>query len=302
MIWLLILLFCVVAAPLLLFWFAGERGRLHPSTWEFLRQSGFGVRALHGYIYGRWTPQYAKTLFRMTTSPEPSQAERWLADRYHGKVLTHDHARAIVCLNKAIPHRDLEQVVPYPTARNIVLQAPPDIVVYECVCRNARPAHCEPTQVCMVMGRPITDFILEHQPESARRITQEEALKLLEEECGRGHVHSAWFKDAMLNRFYAICNCCKCCCGGISEKVQRGVPMVASSGYVAEIDAELCANCDDCVSACAFEALSKDGDGRKRDWERCMGCGVCEVKCQTGAITLVRDERKGVPLDVRAFA
>jgi ferredoxin len=33
-----------------------------------------------------------------------------------------------------------------------------------------------------------------------------------------------------------------------------------------------------------------------------MGCGACEVKCSTGAITLVRDGRKGVPLDVRALA
>jgi NAD-dependent dihydropyrimidine dehydrogenase PreA subunit len=34
-------------------------------------------------------------------------------------------------------------------------------------------------------------------------------------------------------------------------------------------------------------------------WEKCMGCGVCEGHCDTGAIVLVRDERKGVPLDVR---
>jgi len=37
-------------------------------------------------------------------------------------------------------------------------------------------------------------------------------------------------------------------------------------------------------------------------WEDCMGCGVCEGQCATGAVTLVRDERKGVPLDVRALA
>jgi hypothetical protein len=38
-----------------------------------------------------------------------------------------------------------------------------------------------------------------------------EALDLLRAEHERGHLHSAWFKDVMLNRFYAICNCCKCC-------------------------------------------------------------------------------------------
>jgi hypothetical protein len=34
-------------------------------TWRFLRESGFGLRALHGYIYGRWPRQYVKTLLRL---------------------------------------------------------------------------------------------------------------------------------------------------------------------------------------------------------------------------------------------
>jgi MinD superfamily P-loop ATPase len=79
--------------------------------------------------------------------------------------------------------------------------------------------------------------------------------------------------------------------------------MMVSSGYVAEINAELCASCGDCVETCAFSALSQTDDGPTvRDWDRCMGCGACEVKCSTGAVTLVRDERKGAPLDVRALA
>jgi Pyruvate/2-oxoacid:ferredoxin oxidoreductase delta subunit len=153
----------------------------------------------------------------------------------------------------------------------------------------------------MLVGKPMTDFVLEHQPGSAHRISQVEALELLEAEHARGHVHSAWFKDAMLDRFYAICNCCKCCCGGLTM-MRRGVNMVASSGYVAEIDQALCANCGDCVEACPFDALSRESGALQRDWEKCMGCGVCEVKCATGAVSLVHDERKGIPLDVRALA
>jgi MinD superfamily P-loop ATPase len=104
-----------------------------------------------------------------------------------------------------------------------------------------------------------------------------------------------------MGRFYAICNCCKCCCGGLQE-MRRGVPMVASSGYVAEIDSDLCTQCGDCVEACPFQAVSDNGEGVVRDWSRCMGCGVCEVKCSTGAVRLVRDERKGISLDVRLLA
>jgi ferredoxin len=35
------------------------------------------------------------------------------------------------------------------------------------------------------------------------------------------------------------------------------------------------------------------------EWEKCMGCGVCEGQCEMEGITLVLDERKGIPLDVQ---
>jgi ferredoxin len=151
----------------------------------------------------------------------------------------------------------------------------------------------------MVIGQPFVDFTLEHNPQSSRRLTQQEALDLLEAEHERGHLHSAWFKDACLNRFYAICNCCKCCCGGIEAMRKYGVPMLASSGYVAHVDKDLCTGCATCVDACPFDALSVEGDESVLDWEKCMGCGVCVEKCPSGALSLVRDEKKGLPLDVR---
>jgi ferredoxin len=154
----------------------------------------------------------------------------------------------------------------------------------------------------MVIGQPFVDFVREHNPHSSRRLTQAEALDLLQAEHERGHVHSAWFKDAMLNRFYAICNCCKCCCGGIEAMTKYGVPLMASSGYVAALERDLCNQCGVCVDACPFSALSMNDTAVERSWEKCMGCGVCVEKCPTQAITLTRDERKGTPLDVRLLA
>jgi Pyruvate/2-oxoacid:ferredoxin oxidoreductase delta subunit len=288
---------------LALFFFLGEQGKFHRSTWAYFRQSGVHLRTLHGYIYARWTQQYIDALFRMATNkPGASKGDFWLARHYHGKILTHEHARCIVNLNHPIERTNLDQILPYPIARDLILQAPPEIVAYECVCRNGRRTHCEPTQVCMVVGKPFTDFVLEHHPGKSRRLTREAALQLLEEEHQRGHVHSAWFKDAMMNRFYAICNCCKCCCGGIRQMAVNGVPMVTSSGYIAQVDTAVCAQCGDCVELCPFLAITQNAEGVAHDWNRCLGCGVCEAKCQTGAITLVRDERKGVPLDVRALS
>ena len=284
------------------FWLFGERWRLlRSSTWQSMRTGGLNFDALHAYVYGRWTNQYVSTLIHRVFHRLRDPGKKWLSDHYHGKVLTHEEAQAIINLNKDIPLRDLEQIIPYPTARNLVLHGPPDVVVYECACRHARAKPCQPTQVCMVVGKPGTDFILEHNPQSSRRLTQAEALQLLQAEHERGHLHSAWFKDAMLNRFYAICNCCKCCCGGVEAMTKYGIPMMASSGYVAEIDRDLCDLCGACVDACPFDALSTNDSDLERSWELCMGCGVCVEVCPPRAMSLVRDEKKGTPLDVRTM-
>jgi ferredoxin len=153
----------------------------------------------------------------------------------------------------------------------------------------------------MIVGQPFVDFILEHNPHTSRRIDRTEALELLRAEHGRGHIHAAYFKDVMLGRFFAICNCCACCCGGIEAMVRHGVPMLTSSGYVARVDEASCRGCSICVDVCPFGAIQGDGAPRV-EWEKCMGCGVCVGRCPDEALSLVRDERKGMPLDARLMS
>lgn len=287
-------------------WLIAERRRpLRQSTPRLIRRYGIrrslSLNAIHAYIYGRWTNQYIAVLLHWIFPRISRERRQWWSDHYHGKVITHDEARAIISIDKKISLRDLEQIIPYPTARDIVLKGPPDIVVFECACRHSRKNPCQPTRVCMIVGQPFANFILQHKPGTSRRLTQAEALELLRAEYERGHMHSAWFKDVLLNRFYAICNCCKCCCGGVEAMTKYGTPMMASSGFVARLDEELCTNCDICVNACPFGALSP-GDIPTVNWEKCMGCGVCVGQCALGAMTLLRDERKGYPLDVRLLA
>ncbi len=297
----------VLLLMLLVLWLFGERGRpMLPSTWKTMRAGGLrgflNLSGFHGYIYGRWTHKYISMLIHYIFPRWGPRGKKWLADRYHGKVLTEEQARAIITLNKDIPLQDLEQIIPYAHARNLVLKGPPDVVVFECGCRHARTSPCRPTQVCMVIGQPLADFVLEHQPQRSRRITQEEALEILQAEHKRGHLHSAWFKDACLNRFYAICNCCKCCCGGIEAMAKHGARMMAPSGYAAQVDANRCLACGTCVDSCPFHARSLKETSVVLDWEKCMGCGVCVGQCPNAAISLVRDEGKGIPLDVRLLA
>jgi heterodisulfide reductase subunit A-like polyferredoxin len=80
---------------------------------------------------------------------------------------------------------------------------------------------------------------------------------------------------------------------------QNGTPMLASSGYVAAVDAELCAACDTCAEFCQFAAISVDDGFAGFDAAACMGCGVCVAHCPQEAISLQRDPAKGEPLEIQ---
>jgi Pyruvate/2-oxoacid:ferredoxin oxidoreductase delta subunit len=298
---------------------------IKPSTQAFLDEArntpGYSFfDLLHGYVYGRWPYLYigigkgdhplskyfaplAGFFDRLVTKRKKndSAAEAiGFADTYHGKAIPLETAKKLVLINEEIKIPDLEQVIPYKRARSIVMKNPERIVALDCPCRVAKENPCLPLDVCLIVGDPFASFIREHQPERSRWITREEAIQILKAEDERGHVHHAFFKDAMLERFYAICNCCECCCGAM--KAQRnGVHMLASSGYVSQVDEDLCIGCADCIDFCQFGALELGDIFMEVNYEKCMGCGVCVNKCQQGALTLVRDESKGVPLEICAL-
>ena len=302
MLWLLVIV-SVPVATLATLWLIGERGHaILPSTRAAIGQARTSgtpkaiLKAIHGYVYARWPYQYIKFCINTLLPHMSTGFKRWWADHYHGKVLPTELACEIVRLDHDIKRTDLDQIIPYSTARDIVLASSPGVTLLECPCRHARENPCHPTDVCMIVGGG--DFVLEHHPGRSRRVTQQEALDLLRAEHERGHVHTAYFKDACDDRFYAICNCCSCCCGGLEAMVEHGVPMVASSGYVAQVDESVCIGCGDCEAACPFRAISVNGKSTVH-WEKCMGCGVCVGRCEMDAVVLVLDERKGVPLDVR---
>ena len=292
-----------------------------PSTREFLKEArkipGYSLfDILHGYVYGRWpylyigigvgehplAKWYAGVSKRIQKwfpkkRDESDKPKNTIADSYHGKAVPLETAKQLVMINEPLQIPDLEQVIPYKRARSIIMKNPDHIVALDCPCRSARENPCLPLDVCLVVGDPFARFIHEHQPERSRWITRDEAIAILQAEDERGHVHHAFFKDAMLERFYAICNCCECCCGAMHAH-RTGTPMLASSGYVSQVDEDLCIACADCVDYCQFGALEMGDMFMGVNYDECMGCGVCVDKCAQGALTLVRDEAKGVPLEI----
>ncbi|MFH1085318.1 MAG: hypothetical protein V1772_06115 [Chloroflexota bacterium] len=133
------------------------------------------------------------------------------AESYHGKVMPTAQAERLIRVDEPVDLVVPEQVIPFHTARHLVLLREQPIVALDCPCRMARTNPCLPLDVCLIVGEPFASFILEHHPTHARALTPDEAVEILRAEAARGHVHHAFFKDAMLDRFYAICNCCSCC-------------------------------------------------------------------------------------------
>lgn len=222
---------------------------------------------------------------------------------YHSKVLKLKDALQLVTQKEEISLEPSETVVPYKQARNVILQNPTSLAIGECPCRAAAENPCLPPDqmdVCMFVGDPGSAFLAEYNPKF-RSITQNEAVKILEDVHEKGFVHCAYFKKDFARRFVAICNCCSCCCQGMKAWNMLGgaIPLIAPSGYLAEVG-DGCMGCGDCVSACNFFAISMDEDEQKAviDFEKCMGCGVCEDKCSIGAISLRREPSKGEPLDL----
>jgi MinD superfamily P-loop ATPase len=56
----------------------------------------------------------------------------------------------------------------------------------------------------------------------------------------------------------------------------------------AEIDQDLCVQCDLCRQNCRFAAIIHEGADYKVDYHACEGCGVCETICPVSAVELKR--------------
>lgn len=302
----MIILLVIILFLLILFlvWVSSEKGKIIlPSTKKALDEGGFSWKNFHGYIYARFAKIYIGALIKFVFPVAPEWLKKSIGKRYHSKVLTLPQAEAIIKHDHHthLESHDLEKIIPYPVARKMILDGPADLAVYECPCRHSRKNPCKPTRVCMLVGQPFVDFIMEHRPDEAQKITKEEGLEILRAEHKRGHVHTAWFKDICLDRFFVICNCCKCCCGGIEAMIKHHVPIMVSSGYTAKVDPKKCIGCGLCSNVCAFYAPEIVHGKSEINIKRCMGCGVCVDKCPNKAISLKLDKSKSLPLEIDKY-
>jgi len=210
-----------------------------------------------------------------------------------------DDARKLVQVNMSVPVNNLERILPLKEAKDIVYRTPDHLVLIDCLCRRLKEKPCTPTEVCLLVGEPFASFAKKQQPDLCRDITAAEAVAILEETDRLGWTHITFNRDVLGDTFYAICNCCNCCCKGMIAYQQMDLPVFYNSGYLTEITGE-CSGCGLCESLCQFNAVAVGRDGvAVIDRAKCMGCGVCVSNCPDEAVSLREAENGLAPLRLR---
>jgi len=161
------------------------------------------------------------------------------------------------------------------------------IAVGRCYCRHAallrgEDTHGMPMDTCIFFGRN-AEFGIDCL--GAKKVTQEEALKLLNECEEAGLVHQT---QNVTDEISYLCNCDRWHCYAIKITLQQPYPSkMLNSGFEPRFDPDLCAACETCIDRCPAGALAMgDDDIPHVDLNRCFGCAVCATGCPEEAISM----------------
>jgi len=188
----------------------------------------------------------------------------------------------------------LDSVMPYEDARKIVDKFD-TFAVSHCYCRHQKDLIGKPCEVtdervnCLTLGRSAR-FMIDYG--FGKEISREETKRILKECEEAGLVHKFFHEKNDLERDeFAICNCCKCCCGTFELYYRGAAPMATYTSYRARTEEELCNGCEVCVDMCPMEAIELVDDVARVNDDKCIGCGVCAYHCPSEAMAL---ERTGI--------
>ncbi|TFF90927.1 MAG: 4Fe-4S dicluster domain-containing protein [Promethearchaeota archaeon] len=173
------------------------------------------------------------------------------------------------------------------------------IVLNECICRKKNDIigeSCKLTDLresCLSFrsaGQAYLDRGL------GRIITKEEALSIIEQAEREGLVIQAGNSQ----RPMSICLCCGCCCNLlVNEKKLDAPAQFLGSNYFAEVDEDLCIGCGVCETRCQMDAIEIIDEISKVNLDRCIGCGVCVPTCPEEAIKLIKKEEKDLTIPAK---
>ena len=243
------------------------------------------------------------------------QLMRGIVDERHKKIATllKDYSKAMIRtmlsanappIESSAPARkvpvdrqidDKSTIVPFQELKELLMRTE-YISVGTCICRHqgallGRPSS-KPVNNCMVLGES-AKFAAERG--FTTRLTQEEAIKRIEEAEDAGLIHSfANSPDRFTN---LLCNCYKDLCLIIRMTGKSPAPSKAvNARYLVQIKADDCTGCEACIPRCQMDALKMVDGKLTRDEIRCIGCGICMWVCPTDALVLEPRPASKIPL------
>jgi len=181
-------------------------------------------------------------------------------------------------------HSHSAQVVPLEDALKIV-DLSHDHALYPCMCKRLFKGQDE--YKCLNFA-PLTEINRKvERGWKEKRLSPEEAKEKLEEFSEKGYVYAVfWWCE--IPQAICICNCDSKYCYAARPKLWYDIENVyRKAEYVAEVDADKCTSCGQCITRCQFGAISLGEDDRATvDPTLCFGCGQCRFVCEQNAITL----------------
>lgn len=288
------------------------------STKVMLKKHGWRLdRFVHNYIYFVFYYPYVKLVYlflpalKYLTWCKPLVPIGKMAfNRYHAKVLSVDNTKQILTLNRDIRviSDKNKQIIPYKYASKIIFQEPEYIAVMDCPCKKSAHAPESDINSCIAVGKGIALFWLEHCSKyNARKITQQEALELVQRFRKKNHITQAFFKVATGGSTGVICNCHPKTCVSLQAtilagKIDKRLSMTAESGYSIRLDPSTCRQCGHCADVCHVGAIRFIDGARTYDQRQCLGCELCVEQCPGKALSLYIDPDKPLPLDLDKLA
>jgi NAD-dependent dihydropyrimidine dehydrogenase PreA subunit len=166
-------------------------------------------------------------------------------------------------------------------------------LMHACSCRHERDLlgkGCgRPKDVCSAMGA-LADFAVNNG--LGRRVSRQEFLEAKQRAAEAGLVNlTDNLRDPM-----QVCSCCGCCCGALRILTQFNIPsIIAQSHFAAVIEAKKCRGCRSCERVCPMKAIQVKRKKASLDPARCIGCGLCVLKCDQNRAIRLKERESYLP-------
>ncbi len=186
-------------------------------------------------------------------------------------------------------------IATYDHIRELITNFTGPIGVTNCVCKQGKDLLGDPCKVtkmreiCFIFGSSARKY---EESGWGRIISKNETFQILAQAEKDGLV----LQPSNTQKLFCMCLCCGCCCEVLtSAKPLENPAQYFATNYRAVVDSDLCVGCGICEQRCQMDAISIIEKKCMVDYTRCIGCGLCVTDCATKAITLEQIESPTVP-------